>query len=60
MPVKIPHAVRRLGAAILFATVAAEPALASTPVPGPLLGAGAPALALFAVGYYLIRKRRDH
>jgi lipopolysaccharide export LptBFGC system permease protein LptF len=36
----------------------ATPAFAGTPVPGPLLGVGAPALALFAGGYYLIRKRR--
>lgn len=36
----------------------ASPALAGSPVPGPLLAAGAPALAVFAGGYYLIRRRR--
>jgi hypothetical protein len=37
----------------------ASPALAGSAVPGPLLAAGAPALALFAGGYYLIRRRRQ-
>ncbi len=42
------------------AAAAAAPALAGTPVPGPLIGAGLPALALFAGGYWLIRRmRRD-
>lgn len=36
----------------------ADPAFAGNPVPGPLLAAGAPALALFAAGYYLVRRRR--
>ena len=41
------------------AMVAAEPAFAGvTPVPGPVLGAGLPALAVLAGGYYLIRRRR--
>jgi hypothetical protein len=35
-----------------------DAAVAGTPVPGPLLAAGAPALVLFAGGYYLIKKRR--
>ena len=40
--------------------VAADPALAGLPVPGPVLGAGLPALAVIAGGYYLIRRfRRD-
>lgn len=30
-----------------------------TPVPGPALGAGLPALALFGAGYWLIRRRRQ-
>jgi LPXTG-motif cell wall-anchored protein len=50
------------GAALvaISAVVAVEPAFAGvTPVPGPLLAAGAPALALLAGGYYLIRKRRS-
>ena len=38
---------------------AADPALAGfTPTPGPLIGAGAPALVVFGVGYWLIRRRR--
>lgn len=49
---------RILGVFALSAFVGIEPALASVPVPGPLLGATAPALALFAAGYYLIRRRR--
>jgi hypothetical protein len=43
----------------IAAFLAAEPALAGAqPVPGPLLGAGLPALAVFAAGYYVIRRRR--
>lgn len=38
--------------------LAADPALAGFPVPGPVLGAGLPALALIAGGYYFIRRRR--
>ncbi len=42
------------------AVVAIEPANAGIlPVPGPLLAGGAPALALLAGGYYLIRKYRS-
>ena len=51
-----------LGAAFvgLAAVAAIAPALAGTPVPGPLIGAGLPALVLFAGGYWLIRRmRRD-
>jgi hypothetical protein len=45
--------------ATLTALAAASPAYAGiTPVPAPLLGAGIPALALFAGGYALIRRRR--
>jgi lipopolysaccharide export LptBFGC system permease protein LptF len=47
-------------ASVLLVFVAAEPALAGSPVPGPLLGAGAPVLAVLAAGYYLIRRRRQH
>lgn len=50
------------GAALLAiaAIVAVEPAIAGVAaVPGPLLGAGVPALALLAGGYYWIRKRRS-
>lgn len=43
----------------LAALAAASPAFAGiTPVPAPLLGAGIPALAVFAGGYMLIRRRR--
>jgi lipopolysaccharide export LptBFGC system permease protein LptF len=36
----------------------ASPAMAGVTAPGPLLAAGAPALALFAGGYYLVRRYR--
>jgi lipopolysaccharide export LptBFGC system permease protein LptF len=36
-----------------------EPALAGAPVPAPLVGAGLPALAMLAGGYWLIRKFRQ-
>ena len=36
--------------------IAADPALAGAPVPGPVLGAGLPALAAIAGGYFLIRR----
>jgi hypothetical protein len=50
---------RHAGAAVLFATVATDAALAGTlPAPGPMIGAGAPALAVFAAGYWLIRRRK--
>jgi hypothetical protein len=50
---------RGAAGAALVSLVATDPALAGiTPVPGPLLGAGLPALALFGTGYWLIRKRR--
>lgn len=48
--------------AIVAATGLAAPALAGvvTPtVPGPLLGVGAPAVALFAGGYWLVRRLRN-
>jgi hypothetical protein len=42
----------------LAAFAAAGPALAgNVPVPGPVIGAGLPALALFGAGYWLIRRR---
>lgn len=45
--------------AALVSLAAAEPALAGiTPVPGPVIGAGLPALALFGAGYWLLRRRR--
>lgn len=45
-----------LGLAVIV--VAADPAWAGFPVPGPAIGAGLPALALFGAGYWLIRRRR--
>jgi hypothetical protein len=53
------NVLRALGAVVVIAA-AATPALAGVPapVPGPLIGAGAPALALLGGAYYLIRKRR--
>jgi hypothetical protein len=43
----------------LTALAAASPAFAGiTPAPAPLIGAGIPALAVFAGGYALIRRRR--
>jgi hypothetical protein len=45
-----------LGLAVVV--VAADPAWAGLPVPGPAIGAGLPALALFGAGYWLIRRRR--
>jgi hypothetical protein len=50
---------RHAAAAALFATVATDAALAGiNPAPGPMIGAGAPALAVFAAGYWLIRRRK--
>lgn len=46
-----------LGLAVV--AVAADPAWAGLPVPGPAIGAGLPALALFGAGYWLIRRRRQ-
>lgn len=37
----------------------ADPALAGVAAPGPLLAAGAPVLAIFAAGYYVVRRRRQ-
>ena len=39
--------------------VSIEPALAGLNVPAPLVGAGLPALAILAGGYWLIRKVRQ-
>ena len=48
-----------LALAVLCVAASIEPALAGEPgVPAPLLGAGAPALAILAGGYWLIRKFR--
>lgn len=55
---------KMLGHAILVGAttvLAATPAFAGVivPTPGPALGAGLPALALFGAGYWLIRRRRQ-
>ena len=41
---------------ILIASL--DPALAGAPVPAPIIGAGLPAIAVLAGGYWLIRKLR--
>jgi lipopolysaccharide export LptBFGC system permease protein LptF len=41
---------------VLVASI--EPALAVPAVPGPIIGAGLPALAILGGGYWLIRKLR--
>jgi hypothetical protein len=50
----------RSGGLLALASLAAvDPAIAGiTPAPGPMIGAGLPALALFGAGYWLIRRRR--
>jgi hypothetical protein len=49
----------RFAAAACFASLAIDPAFAGTlPTPGPMIGAGAPALALFGLGYWVLRRRR--
>ena len=54
----IPPALLHAAGMALVAFTAVDPALAGTTTPGPMIGAGAPALALFAGGYWLIRRRR--
>ena len=48
-----------LGSFAGAAFFAAAPAMAGITAPGPLLAAGAPVLAVFAAGYYLVRRRRQ-
>jgi hypothetical protein len=46
-------------AALIIAAVSTEPAIAGVAnVPAPIVGAGLPALAVLAGGYWLIRKLR--
>jgi hypothetical protein len=46
-------------AALIIAAVSIEPAIAGvTGVPAPIVGAGLPALAILAGGYWLLRKLR--
>jgi lipopolysaccharide export LptBFGC system permease protein LptF len=46
-------------AAIGTALSIVEPAFATAPVPAPIVGAGLPALAVLAGGYWLIRRLRE-
>jgi hypothetical protein len=47
-------------AALIIAAVWIEPAFAGAQhVPGPILGAGLPALAVLGGGYWLIKKLRE-
>lgn len=56
---KVSALLRLAAGTALVSLAAAEPAFAGiTPVPGPVIGAGLPALALFGAGYWLIRRRR--
>jgi hypothetical protein len=50
----------RVAGIVTFTLLAATPAFAGTipATPAPLLGAGVPALAAFAAGYWAMRKRR--
>jgi hypothetical protein len=50
---------RMTGVALLVLAPAA-PAVAGIifPTPGPMIGAGVPALAVFGAGYWLIRRRK--
>ena len=50
---------RMTGAALVVLSPAAL-AIAGiiVPTPGPMIGAGVPALALFGAGYWLIRRRK--
>jgi lipopolysaccharide export LptBFGC system permease protein LptF len=47
--------------AIVVATgmMLVQPAFAAVPVPAPIVGAGLPALAILAGGYWLFRKLRE-
>ena len=56
----ITKLIRAGAAGLLFAIVATDAASAGLilPTPGPMIGAGAPALALFGAGYWLLRRRR--
>jgi hypothetical protein len=41
---------------IIMASI--QPAFATVPIPGPIIGAGLPALAILGGGYWLIKKLR--
>lgn len=50
--------VATVAGAATVSMIAADAALAGAPIPGPVVGAGLPALAVIAGGYYLIRRHR--
>lgn len=55
----MPTFLRLAAGAALVALAAIDPVFAGAQaVPGPVIGAGLPALALFGAGYWLIRRRR--
>lgn len=55
----IQKAARRAAAFSIVASALATPAFAGFAAPGPVLGAGLPALVVIGAGYWLIRKRRQ-
>ena len=55
----IQQAAQRVAGFSIVAMALATPAFAGFPVPGPVLGAGIPALVAIGAGYWLIRKRRQ-
>jgi hypothetical protein len=55
---RIASFVTTAAGAAVASMVVASPAFAGVTIPGPVVGAGLPALAAIAGGYYLIRRRR--
>ena len=53
------NVVAPLAFAVLCVMAASEAALAAYPVPAPVIGAGLPALAILAGGFWLVRKIRE-
>ena len=56
---RVKQAAERVAAFTIVAFALAAPAFAGEPVPGPVVGAGIPALVIIGAGYWLIRKRRQ-
>ena len=56
---KVQQAAQRAAAFTVVAIALAAPAFAGASVPGPVVGAGIPALVIIGAGYWLIRKRRQ-
>lgn len=50
---------RKAAAFSIICAAASGPAFAGIAAPGPVIGAGLPALAAIGAGYWLIRKRRQ-